>query len=253
MKIRLHQFLSKCGVFPSKNHVKNAIWSGDIEVNGSIMKDMKFEFNPNKKVVTFRGETLILPSSDVYFLMNKPSGFICSRLNSQEKDLGKKSIYEIFRGKVPSRVYESLITVGRLDEDTTGLLLVTTDGKLVEKITNPENHISKKYLVETELEITEEEISKIKNGVSVIVSENDYVEKYISKPANITLNDQNIAVLTISEGKKRQIRRMFSSLGNYVISIHRLAIGNMQLSEYDIKLGEFKEITLDEIKNSIFE
>ena len=158
----------------------------------------------------------------------------------------------MYKRQVPSNVYESLITVGRLDEDTTGFLLVTTDGKLVDKITSPKNHISKKYLVETELGITEDEISQIKNGVKIEIFDNDYYERYVSQPANITLDDENIAVLTIKEGKKRQIRRMFSALGNYVVSIHRLAIGNMVLSNYDISTGDYREITLDEINQYIF-
>ena len=252
MKIRLHQFLSKCGIFTSKNEVKNAIWNGEVSVNGLTVKNIKFEFNPNTKSVTFKGKALALPTSDIYFLLNKPEGVICSRLNDQEKELNKKSVYEIFRNKVPSNVYESLITVGRLDEDTTGFLLVTTDGKLVDKITNPKNHISKKYLVETELSITEDEIYQIKSGVKIEISDNDYYERYVSQPANITLDDENIAVLTINEGKKRQIRRMFSALGNYVVSIHRLAIGDMVLSSYDISTGDYQEITLDEINQHIF-
>ena len=69
MKIRLHQFLSKCGIFESKNDVKKAIWSGEIEVNGSIMKDMKFEFNTNKKSVTYRGKILELPTKNYYFIV----------------------------------------------------------------------------------------------------------------------------------------------------------------------------------------
>ena len=253
MKIRLHQFLSKCGIFTSKNEVKNAIWNGEVSVNGLTVKDIKFEFNPNTKPVTFKGKVLTLPTSDVYFLLNKPEGVICSRLNAQEQELKKKSVYEIFKNDVSSTVYESLITIGRLDEDTTGFLLVTTDGKLVDKITNPKNHVSKKYLVETEWGITEDEISKIKSGVKIEISDNDYYERYVSQPANITLDDENIAVLTIQEGKKRQIRRMFSALGNYVISIHRLAIGEMVLSNYDLEEGEFQEVTLDEINQYIFQ
>ena len=253
MKIRLHQFLSKCGIFTSKNEVKNAIWSGDVSVNGSTVKDIKFEFNPNTKPVTFKGKVLALPTNDVYFLLNKSEGVICSRLNDQEKKLNKKSVYEIFRDKVSPTIYESLITVGRLDEDTTGFLLVTTDGKLVDKITNPKNHVPKEYLVETEWGITEDEISKIKKGVKIKILDNEYYERYVSQPANITLDDENIAVLTIQEGKKRQIRRMFSALGNYVISIHRLAIGGMALSNYNISIGEFQEVTFDEIEQQVFE
>lgn len=251
MKIRLHQFLSKCGVFTSKKEVKEAIWNGDISVNGSIMKDMKFEFNPKKKVVCYRGQELDLPSENYYFLLHKPVGYICSRLNSQEKELGKKSVFEIFNGKISSKVYQSLITVGRLDEDTTGLLLVTTDGKLVEKITNPKNHIPKKYLVETELSITEEEMSAIKKGINIKIIEEDYTEEYWTRPAKIGLQDERVAVLTIDEGKKRQIRRMFDAMGNYVVAIHRLAIGKIELSEYDIEPGEFQKTSLDEIEKMV--
>ena len=68
MKIRLHQFLSKCGIFTSKNEVKNAIWSGDVSVNGSTVKDIKFEFKPNTKPVTIKGKVQTLPTNDVYFL-----------------------------------------------------------------------------------------------------------------------------------------------------------------------------------------
>ena len=251
MKIRLHQFLSKCGIFESKNDVKKAIWSGEIEVNGSIMKDMKFEFNTNKTSVTYRGTILELPTKNYYFIVNKPTGYICSRLSSQEKILGKKSIFEIFKNNLSKSVYQSLVTVGRLDEDTTGLLLVTTDGKLVDRITNPNNHVPKKYLVDTELDIVEEEVSAIRKGVDIKIIEENFTEKYTSRPAKIILQDSNQAILIIDEGKKRQIRRMFDSMGNYVVSIHRLAIGNMNLDDFNINQGEFEEITLEKINKTI--
>ena len=247
MKIRLHQFLSKCGEFSSKRDIKEAIWNGEIQINDSIIKDIKFEFNPNTKVVSYQGKILKLPEKNHYFLVNKPSGYICSRLNSQEKELGKKSIFELFEDRLSKNIYQSLVTVGRLDEDTTGLLLVTTDGKIVDKITNPKNHIEKKYLVKTDLEITEEEITAIRKGIAIRIVEEYHTEEYISRPAGIALQDVDLAILTIDEGKKRQIRRMFDTLGNYVVSIHRLAIGNMNLEDYNLKIGEFKEISLEEI------
>lgn len=179
--------------------------------------------------------------------MNKPSGYICSRLNNQEKEFGKKSIFELFKDELSKNVYQSLVTVGRLDEETTGLLLVTTDGKIVDKITNPKNHIQKKYLVKTNLEITEEEIAAIRKGIEIRIDEEYHTEEYISRPAGITLQDVDLAILTIDEGKKRQIRRMFDTLGNYVVSIHRLAIGDMDLDDYNLKIGVFKEISLQEI------
>ena len=97
MKLRLHQFLSKTGDFTSKADVKQAIWDGDVTVNGSVVKNIAFEFNPAKRIVEFQGRILKLPITDFYFLLNKPQGYICSRLNSQERELNKTSVYELFQ------------------------------------------------------------------------------------------------------------------------------------------------------------
>ena len=252
MKIRLHQFLSKSGVFSSKKEIKEAIWNGEILINDSMVKDIKFEFNTNTKNVSYRGKILKLPEKNHYFIVNKPAGYICSRLNNQEREFGKKSIFELFENQLSKNIYQSLVTVGRLDEDTTGLLLVTTDGKIVEKITNPENHIPKKYFVKTDLEITEEEITAIRKGIAIKIVEEYHTEEYISRPARITLQDVDAAILTIDEGKKRQIRRMFDTLGNYVVSIHRLAIGDLILENYNVQSGKFKEISKEEILQKCF-
>ena len=201
--------------------------------------------------MSYNGKILKLPEKNYYFIINKPKGYICSRLSEQEKELGKKSIFEFLKN-LDENIFHRLITVGRLDEDTTGLLIVTTDGKIVDKISNPESHISKKYLVKTELEITMEEVLAIKKGVKIQIFDEDKIEQYISRPAQIDLEGANTAILTIDEGKKRQIRRMFDSLGNYVVSIHRLAIGNLVLSDFDIMSGEYHEIILDLILEKCF-
>jgi 16S rRNA pseudouridine516 synthase len=247
MKIRLHQFLSKCGIFSSKSEVKKAIWDGEITVNGSVVKNISFEFKPNKKIVMYQNKELYLPTENVYFLLNKPSGYICSRLNSQEKEYGKISIYEIFREAVEPTVYESLITVGRLDEETTGFLLVTTDGKMVHKITNPNNNIKKTYYIEAMELITKKQIDSIKMGVRIIISDHDETQKYTTRPAIVDdITDYTIK-LTIDEGKKREIRRMFHSIGNEVDTIHRISTENMQLSNYNLEIGDFCKVTIQEI------
>ena len=253
MKIRLHQFLSKCGVFSSKNEIKNAIWEGKITVNGSIVKNISFEFNPEKKKVIYDNKELSLPQNEKYFLLNKPMGFICSRLNSQEKKLGKKSIYELFYGKLPTMVYESLITVGRLDENTTGLLLVTTDGKLAHKITNPQNKIKKTYYIETTKLISLNQIDAIRKGVKIKINDNGKIEEYISRPTILTEIEENSMILTIDEGKKREIRRIFNSVGNEVSKLHRLSTEKMSLDDYNLDLGEFCEINFEDIVREIFD
>ncbi|MBK64354.1 MAG: hypothetical protein CMB47_02385 [Euryarchaeota archaeon] len=253
MKIRLHQFLSKCGIFSSKNEIKNAIWEGKITVNGSIVKNISFEFNPEKKKVIYDNKELSLPQNEKYFLLNKPMGFICSRLNSQEKKLGKKSIYELFYGKLPTMVYESLITVGRLDENTTGLLLVTTDGKLAHKITNPQNKIKKTYYIETTKLISLNQIDAIRKGVKIKINDNGKIEEYISRPTILTEIEENSMILTIDEGKKREIRRIFNSVGNEVSKLHRLSTEKMSLDDYNLDLGEFCEINFEDIVREIFD
>jgi 16S rRNA pseudouridine516 synthase len=252
MKIRLHQFLSKCGVFSSKSEVKNAIWDGKITVNGSTVKNISFEFNPNKKVIMYQNEELHLPTENIYFLLNKPSGYICSRLNSHEKELGKKSVYEILRESVKSTAYESLITVGRLDQETTGFLIVTTDGKLVHKITSPDNNVKKTYYVKTTKSITEKQIKIIRNGVKFSVNDHGITQEYTTRPAEISYITKYTLKITIDEGKKREIRRIFSTLGNEVTVLHRLSTENMELSNYKLEIGDYCKITIQEIEEFIF-
>jgi len=252
MKLRIHQFLSKCGEFSSKEEVKQAIWSGDVTVNDSIVKHIAYEFNPAKRAVKYRGKELFLPDNDVYFLLNKPSGCICSRLNSQELEHHKVSVYEIFRDAVEPSIYESLVTVGRLDEETTGLLLVTTDGKLVHSVTDPNKNIKKTYRVKTKEAITEAQLESIREGVEVSVTEFGSLEEFLTRPATIELESATCAVLTIDEGKKRQIRRMFTTLGNHVNHLHRLSTEGMVLKEYGLELGQFCTVTQEEINRALF-
>ena len=157
----------------------------------------------------------------------------------------------MFKHSVNSKVYEALSTVGRLDEDTSGFLIVTTDGKLLHQITNPQNHIKKRYLVETIDSITEGQCLAISHGVDITVKDHGKTERYTSRPAEIILQERNVAELIIDEGKKREIRRIFLALGNKVVKLHRLSTENMILADYDLKPGQFCKITLEEINRLI--
>jgi 16S rRNA U516 pseudouridylate synthase RsuA-like enzyme len=92
----------------------------------------------------------------------------------------------------------------------------------------------------------------IRGGVAIKIIEDSHIEEYVSKPAHIILQEVDVAILTIHEGKKRQIRRMFDALGNYVLSIHRLAISDMKLEDYEIKKGNFREVSKEEILEKCF-
>ena len=253
MKLRLHQFLSKTGVFASKADAKQAIWNGDITVNGSVVKKIDFQFNVNTKEVQFQGKVLELHDEDVHFLLHKPAGCICSRLNSHEQSLEKRSVYELFRDHVDGPTYERLITVGRLDEQTTGFLLVTTDGKMVHRITSPDHTVNKTYRVETKSPITDAQMDTIRNGVRIIIDDGEASEDYWTKPAVIERTEQQVAMLTIGEGKKRQIRRMFGALDNPVVDLHRTSTEAMELDAYGLEPGEFVAVARSDIVKHIYQ
>ena len=253
MKLRLHQFLSKTGVFSSKAEAKQAIWDGEVTVNGSVVKNMTFQFNVKTKEVTYRGKVLELHDEEVHFLLHKPLGCICSRLNSHESALGKASVYEVFREHMEPTTYERLITVGRLDENTTGFLLVTTDGKIVHRITSPDHTVRKTYRVHTTTPISEDHMDAIRTGVRIVVEDGEASDVYWTKPAVIEHEAQRVVLLTIGEGKKRQIRRMFGALGNPVTELHRTSTEEMQLDAYDLKPGEFAPIERKEIERLIIQ
>jgi 16S rRNA pseudouridine516 synthase len=243
MKLRLHQFLSKSGQFASKQAVKEAVWAGEVTVNGSVVKDIAFQFKVSKKEVAYKGQVLRLPSEDRTFLLNKPTGVICSRLNPQERSLGKRSVFEVFRDLVTPTEYERLVTVGRLDEDTSGLLLVTTSGALVHRIASPEKQVAKVYCVTTASPVSEEQRLRLEDGLDIELEVNGVVETYRTRPAEARSVAPCITALSVSEGKKRQVRRMFAALGLEVVALERTAIGGLSLGDYEVGPGEFIDVS----------
>jgi len=251
LKIRLHQFLSRSGHFKTKGDAKQAVWDGKVTVGGKIVKDISYEFNPKKREVKIGVTTLELPNQYRYFILNKPEGVICSRMNKHEIFLGKESVFNIFSSDLDSRTYDSLVTVGRLDEGTTGLLIVTNDGGLVNEVANPSSNIGKKYELKVASRITSGDIESLQEGIEIQNSDNEDFGPYLTAPADVTvISDYNIEI-TIFEGKKRQIRRMLEKLGNRVLSLNRIAIGKLELNEYSLNPGQYMEVTRDEIMSKI--
>ena len=140
---------------------------------------------------------------------------------------------------------KTLFSVGRLDRDTEGLLIVTNDGKLANKILRPEKHIQKTYLVETEKIITGQNIKKLQEGVTI--SEGGYFVKALS----VKLLSSKKTEIVIDEGKKRQIRLMFEAIGNKVIGLKRTAIGNLNLENLDFKGKNYIITTKDFLEKGI--
>jgi pseudouridine synthase len=248
MKIRLHQFLSKCGRFKSKEDIKLAVHASRIIVGDLPCKDLAYEFNPAKKKVMYDDELLTLPIENKYFVFYKPVGYICSKLNTQERELGKKSIYDFFADKLNQMDLNALHNVGRLDEDTSGLLIMTTDGKLGNKIADPDSEIQKTYVAELERQLSPKERKQLEAGVELEYEDEDGWQKYTTKPCQIQIMDKAFVAISITEGKKRQIRSMFATIQNHVHHLHRKSIGKLDLEIYVHKPGMFKQVDVRDIQ-----
>jgi 16S rRNA pseudouridine516 synthase len=233
--------------------VKDAIWAGEITVGGSVVKDISFQFNANTKTVEWNGEALRLPGLHHTFVLNKPTDVICSRLNKQERALGKHSVFSVIREMVNDSVFDRLLTVGRLDEQTTGLLLLTTDGHLVHDITSPDKHVSKTYAVELDRELQPGDMELLSKGVTIELEVDGVSTSFTTSPADVSVDEDGLVFLSISEGRKRQVRRMFASLDYTVERLHRVSIGGLNLQTLGVKIGEAVEIEETLLRQLVFE
>ena len=240
--MKLHQFLSKTGKFASKYASSNTIQNSQIEIRNN--KNIKIINNPMhhlkpKDRIYWKGKELQILSEQIYILINKPKGYLCSKLSLSDINLKKKSIFDLIQKlKISDEMKKTLICVGRLDEDTAGLLIITNDGMLSSKLTDPKNEIKKTYIADLENEFSESELNEIRNGIVIDLEENGVITKYKTKKCEITkIKNKQIKIIVI-EGKKREIKRMFEAVGNKVVNLKRISIGNLLLG--DLKEGESK-------------
>ena len=229
--MRLNKFLSGAGV-ASRRHSDELIKQGKICVNGKAVTEMGFEVNEKKDIVTFDGSEVKLPSSFVYYKFNKPRGYVCTA--SDEK--GRKTIFDLIKSDV------RLFSIGRLDYDTEGLLLLTNDGEFANKIAHPSFHIEKEYRVTIEGMVLESEMAVLRNGVVVDGERMPSAKiKWLSYEKGFT----KLSVV-IDEGQNRQIRRMFEAINRSIKLLKRVRIGRVSLG--GLPRGEIKQLKAEEIK-----
>ncbi len=244
VKLRLHQFLSKTGNFSSKKEIIEAIKNSEIKVNNNIITNPHFQLSKNKEVT--HNEKKLTLENKVYFLLNKPKGYLSTRLTNSDLKLKKKSIFALFN-RLDSNIEKTLSAIGRLDEDSSGLIIISNDGELIHKIAHPKYEVSKEYYVGLEKELKGKE--EIESGVYINLEENGIIKKYKTKPCEITLLSNKTLHIVVKEGKKREIRRMFETVNNKVLKLERLSIGTINLE--NLKEGEFKEVSKDYIIKNI--
>ena len=229
-QVPLERALSKLGVM-SRSQTKRSIEEGRIAVNGQTIKDPSFLLVPEKAGITIDGKP-VTRAVACTIMLHKPRGIVTTR--SDEK--GRRTVYDL----LPAHL-QHLHPIGRLDKATSGLLLMTTDTQLSNFLADPGNGIPRIYAVSVSGRIDDGQIKRLTEGIS------DKGE--LLKASSITLrkvsNKESHLTLQLTEGKNREIRRMFEALGSEVTALKRIAFGKLKLGTLDP--GQFQELTGKEI------
>ncbi len=226
--MRIDKYLADCG-YGTRREVKELMKSGIVSVEGNTIKDPGQHIEPEKTKVTVRGETVVYRRLR-YYLLNKPAGVITAT-----EDASEKTVLEL----LPEKERKGIFPVGRLDKDTTGLLLLTNDGELAHMLLSPKRHVEKTYEVETEQPIPKEAVEMFRKGLVVD-------EGFRALPAGLAVTGDKSANVTITEGKYHQVKRMFAAIGCHVIKLKRLTMGTLKLDE-KLKEGDWRELSQAEI------
>ncbi len=245
---RIDKILATCG-FGTRKEAKNLLHTGTVTVDGKVVTVADTQVDPNVQEIAVDGEVLNI-RHHVYLMLNKPANVVSSTKDGEHQtvlDLLDKEYNHRFPGG-------EIHMVGRLDIDTEGLLLLTTDGSLTHRLTSPKNHISKKYFVRLKEGVSpaEAENYKEKFGAGIEVPRESSEEAFVAKPAELEwLNPEESSVaeayLTIYEGKYHQVKRMFAAMGNEVIYLKRVAVGELQLDP-NLASGAARELTAEELE-----
>jgi 23S rRNA pseudouridine2605 synthase len=228
---RLSKILAGSGV-ASRRASEELIFAGRVHVNGQICLIPQAMVGPNDEI-SVDGESIKPKEPKVYYMLNKPIGYLCT--NAKHK--GEKIVVDLFEG-----VEQRLFTVGRLDKDTSGLIIVTNDGHFANEIIHPSHNIQKEYLVKTDLEVNDDHLKVISSGT--------LVEGSFVKPFKVSKVRRGTLKVVIMEGKKREVRLLMEAAGLKVMELQRIRLGGLVLGT--LPLGSWRALTERE-KQLIFE
>ena len=233
--MRLDKYISLCDVL-SRAEAKKAIQKSQVTVNGFVKKDAGFQVVPETTFVELNGEPLQFKRY-CYIILNKPKGYI-----SATKDKKHPTIMDLLDDWCIRR---NMFPVGRLDKDTTGLLLITDDGGLAHDMTSPRRHVEKIYQAQIDKPITQSDIRAFKEGMRF----KDFVSELtkLEHLSRISLNRYLVQV-TLTEGKYHQVKRMFNARGKEVLELKRITFGKLILPE-NLPEGRWRELSRDELKS----
>lgn len=226
-KVRLQKFIAKSGVC-SRRKAEEFILQGKVRVNDEIITQMGVTVNPDKDIVFVNGKKIKPEDEKVYIILNKPPGYVSS---CEHK--GKKIILDLIN--VKERIYP----VGRLDLNSRGLIILTNDGPLHNKLSHPSFDHEKEYIVQTNIPITNGELKKLSNGV--------VIDGRKTRKAIVKKRGKDSYTFILKEGRNRQIRKMVETLNKKVSDLKRVRMASIKLG--DLKQGKWRYMNKEEIKN----
>ncbi len=232
-EMRLQKYLALCGV-ASRRASEDLIKEGRVSVNGNIVQTLGAKIVPDADVVSVDNKMITPPTKKVYVVLNKPKGYV----TTVKDNFNRKTILDLLPKEL-GRIYP----VGRLDYDSEGLLLLTNDGDFTLHLTHPRHEISKTYLVTVTGTPTTQTLDTLRHGV--------LIDERKTLPATVTVKSKDSKLtkllITIREGRNRQVRKMCSAVGHDVISLCRVAIGSLQLG--DLPTGAWRHLTKEEVQS----
>jgi 23S rRNA pseudouridine2605 synthase len=232
-EIRLQKFLAKCGV-ASRRKAETLIAEGRITIDGKIVKTMGLKVNPDKQRVFFDGRPVSFEKEKIYYLLNKPKGYVTTVSDPQ----GRPIVTDLIKD-----ISERIFPVGRLDLDTEGALLLTNDGELAQKMQHPSYGVTKTYEALVTGKPHPKKLDLLKKGI--------LLEDRMTSPASVEIIKQfktsTLVRITIHEGRKRQVRKMFAAIGHPVNSLKRTAYGRLYLK--NLPQGSYRRLNKEDLKN----
>ncbi|PIB92183.1 pseudouridine synthase [Caulobacter sp. FWC2] len=234
---RLDRLLANLG-YGSRKEVQALVASGKVVLDGKVLKDAGLRVAVDANLperMTIRG-VAVDPPAPLVLLMHKPLGVTCSHKEDGEK------IYDLLPRRWRVRD-PALSTVGRLDKDTSGLILITDDGDFLHRVISPKRHVPKTYLAKLDRPLAGSEGEVFAAGTLMLEGEDKPL-----LPAQLDVVDDKTARLTITEGRYHQVRRMFAAVGNHVVTLHRERIGGLTLPA-DLEPGQYRILPADEAES----
>lgn len=225
---RIDKIIASQGLY-SRSDVKYLVAKRRVAIDGEVVSSASQKADAEKSCITIDGKTLHV-KKQIYLMLHKPMGYV-SATEDKEHQTVLALVPQEYRGR-------NLFPAGRLDKDTTGLMVITDDGVLAHNILSPKKHIQKVYHVTLDIPVTEE----MKAGFATGVELNDGV----CKQAQLVITGEYTAEVTLQEGRYHQIKRMFGCFGAKVVKLHRVAMGNLSLPA-DLPEGECRELTEEEL------